>query len=305
MIMKSSSSLCQLLSLRFLLLLLCCGALPALAQTTLISTHTDSSGKISIAIFEKVVPQPRSAHRDITIEVAEQYLAIGGGLQGSRLGNGHFLTASHPNQNLSAWQVSSKDHLHAHPVAVRAFAIGLKISGLTREQLRQYISVNLASSAYSATPQISTSVPKGYTLISGGFRINYFETGSLATASYPHNGSWHVSAKEHITKSPASVQAFAIGILSNLPKLGYVQTTLRSSSSSLAAHPASSATLPPDFALSGCGAKVDFGSGAGNLIWKINPYLFDNHIGCEAASKDMQIPNPASITTYALGLSLR
>ena len=60
--------------------------------------------------------------------------------------------------------------------------------------------------------------------------------------------------------------------------------------------------MPAGYALSGCGAFVNW-SGAGNLLWRIQPFLSGGtQTACSMASKDHVQPSPASIYGYAIGI---
>lgn len=68
--------------------------------------------------------------------------------------------------------------------------------------------------------------------------------------------------------------------------------------SAVASHPATTATLASGYALTGCGAYVNW-AGQGNLPWKIKP---QGPGACGVASKDHINSDPASIYGYAIGL---
>lgn len=278
---------------------------PVVAQVQ-ISEHVDSSGRITVAVFERIAGTPLQHFTDFAVNVPEQFVVIGGGVEGSRIPNGHLITASYPNSDLSAWLVSTKDHYYRYPdpVAIKAWAIGLKIAGLTRQQLISMMAVSVASSGYDSHPDISSGVPENYVLLSGGIKVNYAEPGNIATASYPETSyTWRASSKDHIQPSPASTQVYAIGLRQSIPGIGSIAVTTIATDSTYTRHPASTANMTPGYALTGCGARVD-GTGAGNLLWKTKPVTTGNQYGCEASSKDHHVSSPATIRTYATGITL-
>lgn len=269
-----------------------------------ISEHVDASGKITVAVFERIAGTPQQHFTDFAVNVPEQFVVIGGGVEGSRAPYGNLITASYPNSDLSAWLVSTKDHSYPDPVAIKAWAIGLKIAGLTRQQLISMMAVNVASSGYDAHPDISSGLPEGYVLVSGGIKVNWSGAGNIATASYPETSfTWRAKSKDHSVSSPASTQVYAIGLKKSLVGIGNIAVTTIASDSTYTGHPASMANMTPGYALTGCGARVDW-AGAGNLLWKIKPSTTGNQYGCEASSKDHEIASPATIRTYATGISL-
>jgi hypothetical protein len=280
-----------------------CAAAPAFAiNSQIINEHVDASGKITVAVFERIAGSQLAHFNNFAVEVPDQFVVIGGGVEGTNYPSGNLLTASYPNSDLSAWLVSTKDHLVSNPTQIKAWAIGLKIEGLTRQQLINNLAVNVASSSYEQHPDISTGVPAGFTMIGGGFKVNWSGTGNLATASYPENAySWRARSKDHIVKSPAVLQVWAIGIRDFISGVGNIVTDINFSLSSYAQHPAASANITPGYALSACGALVNW-SGVGNLLWKIKPVTNWSQHGCEAASKDHNEYSPATIETYAVGI---
>jgi hypothetical protein len=277
---------------------------PVVAQVQ-ISEHTDSSGKITVAVFERIAGTPQQHFTDFAVNVPEQFVVIGGGVEGSGE-PGNMITSSYPNSDLSAWLVSTKDHYYKfpNPVAIKAWAIGLKIAGLTRQQLISMMAVSVGSSGYDSKPDISSGVPENYVLLSGGIKVNYTEPGNIATASYPETSyTWRARSKDHILRSPASTQVYAIGLKQSIPGIGSIAVTTIATDSTYTNHPASMANMTPGYALTGCGARVDW-TEPGNLLWKIKPSTTGNQYGCEASSKDHYLPSPATIRTYATGITL-
>jgi hypothetical protein len=232
------------------------------------------------------------------VTVPSDFVVIGGGGEGKESPAGNLLTASYPDSGLTSWLVSTKDHINADPVQVRAWAIGLKVSGLTPAQLRGYLTLSSATSALVAHPDVTATLPAGYVLAGGGIKVNWSGSGNLATASAPSGTSaWRVRSKDHKESSPATATAYAIGISSSIPGVGTIGNVVNSGTSAVVSHPSYTAGLSAGYALSGCGAFVNW-SGAGNLLWRIKPV----NSGCSVASKDHIDASPASISGYALGL---
>ncbi|WP_137939730.1 hypothetical protein [Chitinivorax sp. B] len=284
---------------------MCVMAAQAMAgNSTKINEQIDASGKVTVAVFERQAGSTQQHFNDFAVDVPEDFVVVGGGVEGARLPNGNLLTASYPNSNLSAWLVSTKDHITPSPTKLTAWAIGLKIQGLTRQQLMNYLAVNVSSSGYEQHPDTAAGIPQGYVLLGGGFRVNWSGMGNLATASYPETAyTWRARSKDHVAASPASTQSFAIAIKQSIPNIGTINTTINSAESSYTQHPSSTANVPAGYALTGCGAQVNW-HGAGNLLWKIQPVTQGNQHGCTVSSKDHQIVSPATIRAYAIGIQV-
>ena len=265
--------------------------------------QTDVSGKITIAVFERVSPAASGHNTDFAIAVPNDYVVIGGGGEGTSSPQGNLITASYPDAGLTAWLVSTKDHINADPVQVRGWAIGLKIAGLTPAQVRSNISVTTATSDYAAHPDVTAVLPAGYVLAGGGVKVNWSGAGNLATASAPSGATgWRVRSKDHYTSSPSTATAYAIGVNDFIAGVGTISNVVNGGTSGVAAHPAFTQGLSWGYALSGCGAFVNW-SGAGNLLWQIKPTSpAAGQTACAAASKDHLISAPSSINSYSIGL---
>jgi hypothetical protein len=117
---------------------------------------------------------------------------------------------------------------------------------------------------------------------------------------------WVFSSKDHVNPSPGLV----VGSVTTLPKeltingtTFHVETWVSQSTSTVVAHPETTAGLPGGYALTGVGAFVDWQnspSAAGNLVWRLKPLMN----GADAASKDQWFSSPAAITASAIGIRL-
>lgn len=269
----------------------CAGAVELFRQT-------DTSGKLTIAVFERYATASAGQTTNFSVTVPSDFVVIGGGGEGKESPAGNLLTASYPDTGLTSWLVSAKDHIDSDPAQVRAWAIGLQIAGLTPAQVRSYLTVSTATSATVAHPDVTATLPAGFVLVGGGIKVSWTGTGNLATASAPSSTtSWRVRSKDHRESSPGTAQAYAIGINSSIPGVGTLGNVINSGTSTVVAHPSYTTALSAGYALSGCGAFVNW-SGAGNLLWRIKPV----NSGCSVASKDHIDSSPASISGYAIGL---
>ncbi|RYZ42185.1 MAG: peptidase M4 family protein [Myxococcaceae bacterium] len=260
--------------------------------------QTDASGRLTIAVFERYATTSASQNTNFAVTVPSDFVVIGGGGEGKENPLGNLLTASYPDSGLTSWLVSTKEHLNSDPVQVRAWAIGLKAAGLTAAQLRSYLVVYTATSATVSHPDVTATLPAGYVLAGGGVRVSWSGPGNLATASAPSGASaWRVRSKDHAQASPGTATAYAIGINSSIPGVGTIGNAINGGTSAVTAHPSISVVQGSGYALSGCGAFVNW-SGSGNLLWRIRPF----NGGCTVASKDHIESSPASISGYSLGL---
>ncbi|MCP3822699.1 hypothetical protein NLX86_32835 [Streptomyces sp. A3M-1-3] len=193
----------------------------------------------------------------------------------------------------------------SNPHRLTAFAIGMKINGLTRDQLLGHVAYNDETSSRTAHPQISEGIPEGFELISGGFRVNWPPgAGNLATASFPEIGSrWRARSKDHTHSSPATITAFSIALRKSLPGVGTVQRGESLTTSSQAAHPQTQTLIGTDFALTGIGAEA-LTNGPGQLLWRLEPVLSKQQPGAAVGSKDHEHSSPGTVRAFALGIKI-
>ncbi|MBV8370353.1 MAG: hypothetical protein JO036_15710 [Candidatus Eremiobacteraeota bacterium] len=157
-----------------------------------------------------------------------------------------------------------------------------------------------AISAEAAHPQVTVDVPAGFKIIGGGALDNWGSgVGNMLTAAYPQGpNAWFVAGKDHEQSSPATIIGFAIAI--HDPNDEW-DVTIQSESGGPDPHPSATATLPDGYHLTGGGASVNW-TGAGNLLTASFP---SGDLTWEARSKDHDVPDPAVITAYAIGIRHR
>ena len=273
---------------------------------THLNTSRDASGKITVSVFNHIGDPPQEHWNEEEILVGDgDMIAIGGGGTASE-NPGALLTASHPNDDLSGWVVSSKDHEVVDAHRLVTYVIGMKIDGMTKAQLRDAIFVSVADSGTAPHPESEAGIPNGdFVMVGGGFKVNSDPNrGNLATASFPSTEtSWKARSKDHDISDPSNLRVFAICLRRNLP-VGRIAVSIQRANSGQAEHPAAIANVANGFALTGGGAEVQIPpDGPGNLLWKLQPST-NNNPTFAAASKDHVDPGAATLTAYAIGIQL-
>ena len=182
-----------------------------------LNSFTDASGKITVSVFSIQSGNQQEIFSDFGVNVDSDMICVGGGGMAAEYPEGALLTASYPNDDLSGWLVSSKDHEVPNPHYLTAYAVGLKVVGVSRQDLlNHYIRVVVADSGAAEHPEAAASIPDDYLLISGGFQVDWHGNGNLATASFPENNfSWKARSKDHDLPDPANLRVFAIGMKNN------------------------------------------------------------------------------------------
>jgi hypothetical protein len=284
-----------------------------------VAERTDPTGKITVAVFERQADVSAGQFHDFPVSVDPGYVVIGGGAEASHLPLGNLLTASYPGADGWSWFVSSKDHLVADSIKVKAYAIGMKVAGLSRDELKNVLTVRSSTSTVAQSPEATVAVPSDYALLGGGFLVDSKGVGNLATASYPlpDGQTWRAKSKSLGAVDASPIKAYAIGIQRSVPGLGNVTTSIQSAVSSVQAHPSTFVQPAPGSVLVGCGASAvvtvpptscfrggclgDLGQG--QLLWKLKP---DTTLAaCDVGSKDHKFASPGTITGYALGIAVK
>jgi hypothetical protein len=140
-------------------------------------------------------------------------------------------------EDWKGWTVATRDHVVADPCKLVGFALGMKVDGLSREELISSLSSNPISH-----PELSCYVEDGFLLLGGGFEVlDQDGGGNIATASFPNSTySWMARSRDEDIPTPSRLRVFAIGISPNLMKpnpagaptsIGIIDTTFASSES--------------------------------------------------------------------------
>lgn len=278
-------------------------------------TFKDASGKITVTVFMSTGAPDQEIWLDKeTLLPDSDMVAIGGGGAAtdgyvntlSRPGGpGAFLTASYPNENLTGWYVSARDQETPQTYGLVSFVIGMKIAGMSPNQLRQHIVTPSGDSGAAGHPSATVGIKSNsFVLAGGGFRVDNGHA-NLGVASFPDSPfSWTARSQDHMVPDMANLRVWAIGISNKLPGVGQVLSNIQQSvpGVGIAPHPSAVATVERGYALTGGGAQVQPGVN-GNLLWKLQPST-DQTPQYEVASADHQVSAPASILAYAVGLRI-
>lgn len=247
---------------------------------------------IQVKLFTSPPKSPKP-HPSAEAVVDPGYKVIGGGALDSWSGAGNLLTASYPSDNLDKWIAAGKDHEVASPAVITAYAIAIFDPNNEWE-------VRLFKSAPSGSiphPSAVVTIDSGYVMTGGGAKVTWKGAGNLLTASFPSSElSWEARSKDHDISSPATIQAYAIGLRHKQNEIKLQRTTMPVTGNKLA-HPSASACLGSEWILTGGGA-FDSWSGAGNLLTASYP-----EGQCwQAKGKDHVHSSWAAITAYAIGI---
>jgi hypothetical protein len=282
-------------------------------MVTKLFERTDSSGLVTIAVFQQRAAAPQAHFHDLAAEVDPAMVVVGGGATAAEGPNGALLTASYPNDGRSAWLASSKDHRVPNPHRLTVFAIGMRINSgdMPRGRLLENLFFARTSSAPANHPRATASAPDDFTMLGGGFRVNWPPgAGNLATGSFPDDidttNNWSARSKDHVVPSPCTIDVWSIALRSRLTIGGRgfrVERRIgRMTSTALVPHPTASFTVDGPHVLTGVGAKARVEE-PGQLIWRIEP-TEDGRPGVTGSSKDHEVPLRSVITVSAVSIRL-
>ena len=284
-------------------------------MSTKLFERTDSSGLVTTAVFMEQAPSPAPQFFDLPAHVDSDMVAVGGGATAAEAPNGALLTASYPAVNRLAWLASSKDHRVPNPHRLIVFAIGMKINSpdMPRSKLLTSLFSQNVTSAVAAHPSAKVDVVPGFTMIGGGFRVNWPPgAGNLATGSFPGDidttSDWTARSKDHITPSPCTIDVFSMAI-QNVLTIGGRQFRVdrridRLANTVAVEHPSAEIPFEGPHVLTGIGAKARV-EDPGQLLWRLEPTASGgSQPGVTGASKDHQLVLRSFITVSALGIRL-
>ena len=249
-------------------------------------------GGVTVSVWTATDP-PKSHHNDFNVEIGkpgedDDWVCVGGGGAGSIETSflshstgiihfkGNYLTGSFPSNDFKSWNVCSRDHQDTYAIELVGYAIGMKIQGLNKEDLRPNLKLFESEGPSLNHPKHSCSVEDGYLLLGGGFHVldQPEGGGNMATGSFPDSTiSWRAHAKDHDISSPSRIKVFAIGIRPTIMKgtspFGDVTTTYHSFENEPGYETNVSVNPLTGYALCGGGAKSHYV--IGRLLYYLVP----------------------------------
>jgi hypothetical protein len=140
-------------------------------------------------------------------------LVGGGGDIGSQGSPGAMIYATYAALQGKTWFVESKDQVQTFAHSLRAYAIGLRLDGLSRSSLETQIRVDRSEPIGPlAHPSASITVTADRLVVGGGARAFFGGAGQLVTENYPISNGWRASSKDHQVSDPGFVQAYVLSL---------------------------------------------------------------------------------------------
>jgi vibriolysin len=274
------------------------------ADQALTTDFVDGSGTVMVRITQ-CAPSPLLAHVTTTCSVDAGYVLIGGGAEIIGEGSpGALLTASFPDPSLTTWTASSKDQHLAFAHRLSAYAVGLKLAGVSPSALRGSMVMVSSRSSPAAHPAAAATVPAGYTLIGGGARANWVTEGQLLVSSVPSDSQWIATSKDHLVAEVGTVDAFAIGV-TGIPGFGALDViTSQVITGVPTGYGAANLGVPAGWVLASIGGKASYAS-EGRMLTDLVPFVdapADNTAGATVRSKDHEKRDAGSTWAYVTAI---
>ena len=244
-----------------------------------------------------------------TVVVPNHYKILSGGAKVAFEGYGELLTASYPIST-NQWTAKAKDLYTKDKAILTVYAVAvydpydwLDVATSSGESDR-------GSAPYTS---VSLDLDSEYALTGGGAQTVYtadaHHDGHYLTASLPdlYSNSWLVASKDHIDECPATIIAYAIGVkwspaaLTRFPRLRNQKITSHcaQASSNSVSWPKYDVAAPASTIMVGGGARDDYGTGYGNILYSSYPSDANTW---SASGKDHKDDSPATLTVYAIGV---
>lgn len=287
-----------------------CGLTPDVqegsAEQAISTDLVDASGTVTVRITQCPATTPHQLNTT-TCSVDGGFVLIGGGAEVIGEGSpGALLTASFPDAGLTTWTASSKDHHLTYSHQLRAYAVGLKLAGVSVPTLQSFMRVVSLRSTRSQRPSVSIGVPGGYNLIGGGARANWSTEGQLLTRSMPSSNQWVAASKDHVVAEAGTVDAFAIGITTGaIPGFGTLDVTIPQNFTSVpTGYGMANAAIPAGWVVASIGGDAQYAS-AGRMLTDLIPFVdapagFTQ--GVTVRSKDHEVQDSGKTSAYVIAI---
>ncbi|WP_436515285.1 hypothetical protein [Ekhidna sp. To15] len=262
----------------------------------------DASGDIEIRVWYNESSGLEHAP-SVTVDVDPEFVLVGGGAWVKNASYGAYITESSPSTNKRTWTARSKDHLTSDTHSIVAYAVGMRVNGLTRSQLASHVILKEETTPTAAShPSETVSVSNAYHLVGGGVKVHWSGSGNMVTSSYPSGNTWKVSSKDHIKGSQAKITAYAIGLKKSIPGFGNIVRHLPSPQSSYVSTGVDTerSNVPYGYVTTCAGARTTF-SGSGRMLMGYRPD-FRNADYTESKSKDHASASSGRLYNYIIAV---
>ncbi|MCO7189523.1 MULTISPECIES: hypothetical protein [unclassified Pseudoalteromonas] len=290
---------------------------------TPVYSDVDGSGRIHMQVWKYTLDSNNSNHTT-RLTIPHDWVVVGGGVD-LKVNNSALIAASYPDiETQQSWIVSTLADKSSADHALTAYAIGIKIEGISRSDMGKHSIVkswckNEVQNDSADVASSATIPDNGYLMISGGAKATQnAERGSAPVyASAPGRwDQWIAASKKASDINSPALTSCVVGIRKDLASaqlghnLGYVDTIHRVSAVNKlsSSRIESEVFMENDYILTGVGAKLSANRNKESepkvLLYSIMPKKFGDSSKVVAKAKEYLYPAGAFLKTYAIGVRL-
>jgi vibriolysin len=282
----------------------------AAARVVVTRNETFREGKMSAQVVE-CTELTSEVGQHFGCDVDLDFVVVGGGasVAGDEPNAGALLMESRPfDANLFSWVGTSANHLHTDAHQLSVFAIGLRLDGISADQLWEQLQVRTRQVGRAAHPSTAVDVDSGFSVVGGGASIHdgvnsaNLPCRSFLTHSFPQGNGWSGAGKDHLRECPALLDVTVIGIRRSMPNtFGQLEVIRRSNSFpfNVGGKKTVHVDLPGGFVPTGLGGEARWGEGKGRLLVEIASV----GRGARVTDKDhVESDSAGSIAAHVLGI---
>src|SRR5262249_26157428 len=138
------------------------------SRSALTVEATDASGRLHVQVVSCFNGAPEQ-HPKVACSVDPSFVVVGGGARTFYSAVGALLTETRPfDGQLQQWVAASKDHGTGDAHYLQAYAIGMRLDGVSRADLLAQMQLKSVTSGIAPHPLVDVSTDEGFTMIGGG-----------------------------------------------------------------------------------------------------------------------------------------
>jgi len=273
----------------------------------LLRQWTDWSGTVHVSLY--VCDWIPGHVIDALCEVAPDEVVVGGGGEVEyEDAPGALLFEARP-YGFSKFRARSKDHTYSYSHSLRAYALGLRLDGVSQQKLQEQLRMDVEPSDWAYhMPSATASIPDDHVLVGGGVEASYYPgLGQLIVQSIPSWSphGWSGKTKDH----GASYEAFMATTVLSLPACpedyaGCLASTFGSYDGPHGTgYQGVEGWAVPGYAMTSIGVEAHSDNfSAGRLLTDLIPTVGDGVGGVIARTKDHEYVESGWTRAYVVGL---
>ncbi|TMP39561.1 hypothetical protein [Pseudoalteromonas rubra] len=291
---------------------------------TAVYSDVDGSGRIHMRVWKYTLNSTSSNHT-AKLTVPGDWVAVGGGVD-LKISRSVLITASYPDTaTQQSWIVSTQADKSTSDHELTAYAIGIKIEGISRGDIRKHNIIkswcgNGEAKNASAGNASSITIPNiGYLMISGGAKSAPkagHKFGPVYSSAPKGWDQWTAASKKLKDSNNHPLTSCVVGIRKDLANaqlghnLGSIDTLHRMSAVNKLASSRieSEVFMENDYILTGIGAKLTASKKKevepNVLLYSLAPKKFGKSAKVVAKAKEYLYPAGAFLSSYAIGIKL-